>query len=297
MNKKEARRLLASADEEDRRRGARHLEKKATRPDLSFLKRAIAKERDPWTKRALQRGLRRAEGVADDDQANDAESDVERGRVIEIHGRAVEETTRLILHEIEPIVGTLQLHAEREIDNYAGSSVARDIARLDEVLSALMTLNRAASTPKIETFDLYDLVSGIVEDEKGDVDVELVGRQPLVVSGDPRLVGIAFRNGLRNSIEATLEAGHDELPPVTVSWGDTNREGWITILDRGKGLAAGFEHAFKIGRTTKPQHRGMGLATAKRAVESLGGTISLGPSEGHGARFEVRWPLRLADEE
>ena len=39
-------------------------------------------------------------------------------------------------------------------------------------------------------------------------------------------------------------------------------------------------------------HIGMGLPLAKKAMSSMGGSVTLGPREEGGAKFEFRWPIR-----
>ena len=77
-----------------------------------------------------------------------------------------------------------------------------------------------------------------------------------------------------------------------VNWNVTDVEYWVAILDGGPGPPYGFNRAFDIGSTTKEgDNLGMGLASAKRAIESLSGSIALMPrSEAGGARLEFRWP-------
>jgi signal transduction histidine kinase len=102
---------------------------------------------------------------------------------------------------------------------------------------------------------------------------------------------MALENGLRNAVEAT--AGHHDdtgLPSVVVTWGTTDRDFYVSVLDRGVGLPGGVHRVFDIGSTTKRGHLGMGLALAKQAVRTLGGRVALRPRKDGGVGYEFRWP-------
>jgi C4-dicarboxylate-specific signal transduction histidine kinase len=97
-------------------------------------------------------------------------------------------------------------------------------------------------------------------------------------------------NGLKNAVEAVHEVGADlRTHPIVVSWGVTDKDYWISIVDRGPGVAAVSATRFEVGKSTKPGHSGFGLAVARRAMESLGGELSLSAAEAGGARYELSW--------
>jgi C4-dicarboxylate-specific signal transduction histidine kinase len=116
------------------------------------------------------------------------------------------------------------------------------------------------------------------------------GPEPIVVSADPALLGLALGNGLRNALEA-IRSLEGEVPahPLVVSWGTTDVDAWVAILDKGPGLSGDVNSTFGSARTTKPGHRGLGLHIAQQAISSMEGTLRLTNSLGGGARFEIRW--------
>ncbi|MCH7931837.1 MAG: ATP-binding protein [Proteobacteria bacterium] len=138
----------------------------------------------------------------------------------------------------------------------------------------------------------------LVEDESavadGALEIRLIGPRPLVVFGDRSLIKLILINALRNAIESTISAAPSDSEPLVMSWGDTDVDTWVTILDRGIGLPLAFDRAFAIGETTKSKqgHQGMGLAIAKQAADSIDGTVDLRPRDEGGAAFDVRWPHR-----
>ena len=78
------------------------------------------------------------------------------------------------------------------------------------------------------------------------------GPQPCIVHGDESLITLGIVNGLRNAIEATVAAGDDfSRTPVTVMWGTTDLDQWVSIVDVGIGFKGNIQRAFEIGATTK----------------------------------------------
>jgi CheY-like chemotaxis protein len=78
----------------------------------------------------------------------------------------------------------------------------------------------------------------------------------------------------------------------------------ISVTDSGIGIAPeGFEHLFKpfsqidSGLARKFEGTGLGLAMVKLLAELHGGAVAVASEVGHGSRFTVWLPLRIADED
>jgi signal transduction histidine kinase len=184
------------------------------------------------------------------------------------------------------------LAAETEITDFESSETRRALDRLDEFLEALSRLRRAASAPKVEEFSLDEIVQRCIQDSSvpQNVQIQRSGPQPCVAEGDSGLISLSLANGLRNSVEATVAASKESARlPVIVTWGTTDVEYWISVVDNGIGFKGDVHRAFDVGTSTKAGHLGMGLAIASQALTSMGGRIFLIPNE-RGVRFEMRWP-------
>lgn len=277
----------------DRLKAARALTSLAQPEDLQALQAAQAGETVSYVKKALDSGIRRVRRDIEEARAADAES-IPPSVMRQVHAKAVEEVTRTLLHEIEAIAGAIALAASREIPDYVQSATKAQVDRLEKQLEGITRLKAAAAAPKIVQFSLGSWVKELVAEEVGDseMSISLVGPENLVVEGDPKLLRLAVCNGLKNAIEAVqerpieLDSGASR---IVVSWEATDVECWVVIKDDGPGLTAAATDALPIGRTTKVGHRGMGLMTAKQAMDSHGGTVSLSPGAQGGALFEVRW--------
>lgn len=289
MERLEALGLLGANAADDRLRGARCLVRTCTAEDTLALQAALSKETNRWVKTALKKALHslNSETLI----AVEAGTEDEEDRIVEqITAEAVEETTRRLVHEIRPVVGQLELAARAEIPDYEQSQTSVQWKRLDRLLTFIDTLSHAASSPIYKEFDLAGVLEALIAAEAADSSppVRCSGPKPFIVLSDSTFIEIIVANAVRNAIEASI--GLHPTEPIVVTWGATDRDYWIAVLDRGCGLPAGSQKIFEIGSTTKKGHFGMGLATAKQAALSLNGAISFLRRESGGVQFEFRWP-------
>jgi len=296
MKRVEALAALQSRALDIRLEAARALITLAKPEDVAVMQTALASESVVWVQSALKRALLRLSRSGTElREDNELEEIVPAEAAAQIRTIAVNNVTRQIVHEIAPIVGVLRVHAEVEVANYSESSTHQQIERLSSWLDALNRLSSAAVAPKLAEFDLAETIRSTADEETvgRHSRVDLAGPSPLLLVGDRSLVELALSNGIRNALEAVEQTNGDEdLSPIVVSWGETDRDFWITVLDRGMGPPGAASRAFEIGSTTKKGHLGMGLTTARQAIQSLGGEVNLTTrGEGGGARFELRWPI------
>jgi signal transduction histidine kinase len=305
MDREDALRLLESDSAHDRLRASRYLLRNPRAEDLSAVEKAFRRETVLWTRTTLQGLLQQLKGELPHGKRNEDRQTSEIGIAIEridatlddvagdLYRNALNEVTSQILHEVEPLVGVLSVYASSEILNYADSKTKQQIERLNGLLDAIGEVRRASSPAAYGQFDLAEMINRCAEShfESTGVSVQIAGPDPFITLGDRSRVEVAFDNGLRNASDATLGVEPPELrEPITVNWGATDDEYWIAILDYGTGLKGNTHRMFDFGTTTKKKHFGVGLPTARQAIASLGGVISLTPREPVGARFELRWP-------
>ena len=103
------------------------------------------------------------------------------------------------------------------------------------------------------------------------------------------LLSFSLSNGIRNAVEASATLQSDENHSIVVTWGATDIDYWVAVMDRGIGIIGPIEAAFGVGKTGKRGHRGFGLTIARQAIETLGGSCTLQPIAEGGAHFEIRW--------
>lgn len=298
MNREEALNRLASRSVGERLQAARYLSRFAHREDVQLLQRAISAEDVYWTKAALERALETAASTtiarpSAEPSGDGAITSREEEAYEEIFAQAVEQTTGRLVHEISPILGIAMLHAEEEVPDYANSKTKRELDRLESLVRAIEQLGRSAAAPKWREFNLGGLIAEVCSRESTgteSIPIETAGPDPLLVIADESLLEIIIRNGLRNAIEATSSTSPSNS--VVVTWNRTDSDYRIAILDQGPDLPLEIDRLFEIGKSTKTDHLGMGLALARQAAQSLGGRLTLEPRAEGGARFRFTWPRR-----
>ncbi|MGK2957877.1 MAG: sensor histidine kinase [Acidimicrobiales bacterium] len=297
-----------------RLQAARFLARTATQLDRPALQAARQKEKVPWVRDAIDRAL----AHAGSDQIEDAMSmsllpgeDLQPDELAkEVYSAAVQDVSARFTHELRKIIGRARLHARSEVENYEGSSTASELRRLEDFLKAIETLGVAAAAPVLVEIDLAAVLTEEIDavcdefnarshsavipaNELGvqgtsGIRVDRRGPTPLLVLADAGMVRLAVANGLRNALEASPGDGS---APVVVTWDTTDREIWVAIIDRGVGIAPGSDQLFEIGTSTKRGHSGVGLATARQAAHSHGGSLDLETLDGGTTRFVFRIPL------
>lgn len=293
MDHDEALAALGDGDSETRLAGARQLYLDATSSDRPAIAVARARETNRYVLNALDDALARLDVAASLSAApGGGEQDDDATRT-----KAFDEAIRVCLHEIRTIIGDLR----DEISQVPGdlTGVVREVDRLSRLLKGLENLTRAGEPAEAIEFDLSELVRSIATSDLGasTARIELAGPRTLIVTGDPYRVELALRNGVKNALESVSDVKSDGKAPgtaqeVLISWDESDGELWVVVLDRGIGLPAGFERAFELGRSSKPEaiHFGLGLTIAQRAARSIGGRVALAPRDDGGASFELRWP-------
>jgi signal transduction histidine kinase len=103
-----------------------------------------------------------------------------------------------------------------------------------------------------------------------DLDVAIEG-EAAPAWADANLLTIVLQNLLINAAQA--QQGRGTVRVLLTPAGESNR---IDIVDRGPGIPAEIRaDLFRPFRTTKARGTGLGMATARRLIESQGGTIAV----------------------
>jgi signal transduction histidine kinase len=288
-------RQLAAPDAHSRLAAARRMSEIASGADRDLLRTALETEDDPWVRRALLVASSVALGAKRQTVHNENDSSPSSAlgmRDSEIGSLA--DAAAQLLHEARRILGFIDLRASEAIgQEYDASPTKAEVDRMRKYFRSLQTLNDAGAISQNEEFVLSALLLQCVSQEPLADQVQVIPAGPadLIAVGDQGLVELVFTNGLRNALEAVATPPiRQPRAPVVVAWDETDRDYWISILDRGPGLRS--DRALPFGLTTKDpaSHFGAGLTIARRAAQSLGGTVALTPRDGGGMAFEFRWP-------
>ena len=292
MTRQEAVETLSSSSAHDRLKAVRFLARNIDPSDLQALRDALRSETVSYVRAGLELAIRRvSDSVPPEVETTSEDFEIPPDVRSQIRNDVTEEVTGQILHEIASPVGLIASAAAREIPDYEHSKTRKHVENLKRVFEAIEQLKDATAVPRPEEFDLVEMLAEIVSEAvgKNPVEVSLLGAKPMLITSDRALLRLAISNGIRNAVEAVTSVPGDEPYPIIVTWGETDVDYWVTVLDRGPGVVGPAESAFGIGKTTKKGHSGFGLTIARQAIETLAGACTLQPTTEGGARFEIRW--------
>ena len=292
MTREEALERLSSSSAHDRLKAARFFARNSNASDLQTLRDALNSEPVSYVRSVLELAIKRVSNFAPPVHEDALEEIVIPPDVrAQIWNEVTEEVTGQLLHEIASPVGLIASAAAREILDYERSRTKKQVETLKRIFEAMEQLKGAAAVPIPREFDLAELLDEIVSEvvERGPIEISLHGAKPMSITSDRALLRLVVSNGIRNAVEAVTGAPGDDPHPIIVTWGETDVDYWVSVLDRGPGVVSPAESAFGIGKTTKKGHSGFGLTIARQAIGTLGGVCTLQPATNGGTRFEIRW--------
>lgn len=200
-----------------------------------------------------------------------------------------------IAHDVNNLLMVMRLELD-ELDEHQLPPDAR--ARWDEVFDRVVGLNQrlvranrgvAGAPTTIEAGELLRQAVEPIRPHKAVRQAQLsVEAEPAQLTTQPALVQQIVGNLVLNAGEATSGTGRIHVQ------GRCRDEGYtIEVHDDGPGVPEARRAAlFDALETTKPEGNGLGLYSAHRSAEALGGSLEVGTSkELGGALFRVRLPL------
>lgn len=208
--------------------------------------------------------------------------------------RAVHRYTELIEAEVD---AALPATARDYLLRIRGAAARMD--RLTEDLLAYSRVSRAEQRPQM--IDLRALAEEVltalaaqVQESGADVTISDSQRR---VWADRFLLSQALTNVVANALKFVRKG---ERPKVTIGSEATDQGVSVFVQDRGIGIDPRFKaKILQIFERLHPPETypgtGIGLAIANKAVERMGGTITLESEPGKGARFDIE--LRAAPDE
>ncbi|MEP3438402.1 MAG: PAS domain-containing sensor histidine kinase [Hoeflea sp.] len=239
--------------------------------------------------------------------------------VIAQRSTAWADVARRIAHEIKNPLTPIQLSAERirrrygkqipdddrAIFDQCTDTIVRQVEDIGRMVDEFSSFARMPKPSKARA-DLRDILKDAVflrEVSRNDIEfIREIPEEPLEGEFDPRMLGQAFGNLIKNATEAI-----DAVPPDDERTGKTiivraersadGREYIVDIIDSGRGLPGENRHRLLEPYTTmRDKGTGLGLAIVKKIIDDHGGEIQLrdAPAEvdgGKGAMISVRLPV------
>jgi two-component system, OmpR family, sensor kinase len=179
--------------------------------------------------------------------------------------------------------------------------IERESVRIDKLLGELLALSRlqaGVDNQLNEEIELRELLSDIVDDAR--FEANAIGRSihvesevDGVVRGNVELLRRAVENVVRNAIKYSHPDGTVEVGMALVP---EDRVAVISVRDSGTGvpeaeIANIFDPFFRGSTHAQKEGSGVGLAIAKRVIESHGGSIMASNVPGGGLRVNIELPL------
>ena len=191
-------------------------------------------------------------------------------------------------------------------DTAVRQQLAREIHdgshRLNRVVNNLLDMNRLESgviRPKQEWCDVRELLQSAVEIERESINdrevrLDVPENIPLALL-DHTLIEQAVAKLLANAGSHT-----PSNLPIEIDAEYKGDKLFISVGDRGPGLqpemAERLFEKFYRGDNHKTGGLGLGLSIARGFVEAHGGTLAAENRDGGGARFIIKLPVRVTDE-
>jgi heavy metal sensor kinase len=185
-------------------------------------------------------------------------------------------------------------------------SMLEEVDRLTRLVESLLTLTRGESgriQPALEMANLNGLAVSVVEHlrilaEEKEQSLTIDATVEVSAKCDPAILRLGLINVLDNAIKYTLPRGTIHVVVRETSSG----EAVIEVEDTGLGIpsvhhARVFERFYRVeqARSRESGGTGLGLATARWAVEVNGGRIELESEEGRGSLFRIVLPTLVRE--
>lgn len=174
--------------------------------------------------------------------------------------------------------------------------IERESVRMDRLVGELLTLSRleaSAQLPAGEAIDLVEMVDQIADDARFEsgARIDVDAPTPVTLHGAPDLLWSAVENIVRNAVK------HGAGGRVEIGVHPDGTQVHIEVQDQGPGIAEEhlgdvFEPFFRSNPTrNNVDGHGLGMAIAKRVVETHGGSIAAANREAGGLRVTITLPL------
>lgn len=224
---------------------------------------------------------------------------------IEERNRDLNEFTYMISHDLKaPILTISGMLGILDDDDGVKSNpslaeplsyIRKATKRLQDLVTGVIELAKiSAADRSLEPIKLDEVIHEVLEDhrlqiEKCAAQVTTVNELPVVLGNRTQLYQV-FSNLIGNAIKYQ-KPDTALMISVEAEKGPSRRRASIVVSDNGRGIAAdkidGIFKPFNRGGEEAIEGTGIGLASVKKLVDKLGGTIRVTSNEGEGSSFTV----------
>jgi signal transduction histidine kinase len=156
------------------------------------------------------------------------------------------------------------------------------------------------AVPNIEIVDVNKVIADVISSlgkSIADAHAKIIYKDLPSIASDPVLLGQLFQNLISNSLKFRSEAA----PVIEIRFEKEDEEFWtFSVQDNGIGFKPDqaqiiFKPFTRLYGESKYEGSGLGLATVRRVVETLGGAIWSESEPGKGAKFIFTLAKKLPD--
>jgi len=216
---------------------------------------------------------------------------------------AVGETAAGLAHELRnPLAGILAAlenlgrEVEEEDTGRRVGLLRQEAQRVVRLLNEYLAASRHAPEPAV-MIDVQDLIGNLLSLLRYQAPARITLNEAVEDGLQCRIPPGRVRQALLNLVVNSLQALGDSSGSVTVRAERKGDELMIEVRDDGPGFPESLlSVAGQPFRTGRESGTGLGLATVRRAVLDLGGSVSFGNVEPHGASVVLMIPCRKEDE-
>jgi signal transduction histidine kinase len=231
-----------------------------------------------------------------------------RERFLVNRAEELEEFAARIAYDLRVPLGALSIRlgavrsnvgTEAPLLGAALDNAVLQIDRMDGLLGALLDFARSGGKPPTGArAELRDVVERVVEEltpaaKSAHTELRVAPFRSEQLACTPGALSSVLANLVGNAVKYVVE-GHQLAREVHVRVEDRDQAVRVEVADTGPGLPRGveeivFQPLVKLGSSRFPG-TGLGLATAKRIVESYGGSIGVRSAPGAGSCFWFEMP-------
>jgi signal transduction histidine kinase len=211
-------------------------------------------------------------------------------------------SVRKLAHELRNPLNSIYLNLqllEEDLKKYDDATLSKrldvsikEVKRLEHLLSEFLQFARTSITD-LKPMDInavikswVDFIRPTAEQRHIQLQCHFTPNLPPVLL-DELLFRSVLMNLFLNSKDAIGENG-----VIIIRTFIRKRKILVTLTDTGSGLPPEkLNQVFDIFYTTKPGGSGLGLSITRRAIEDMGGTITLDSSPGHGTTAIISLPM------
>ena len=187
------------------------------------------------------------------------------------------------LHDIKSPIAVMRVFENSHSNK--NSIVSAAIDRIENLAASITLSSEEADLSKLA---LDSIIGRVVQEKRVEYTNSTINWKaevPVFVFGNETKLHSIFSNIINNSMESYPSGyGHLDIKLVI-----TNQSVRIQFSDNGKGMSDWIQERIKSGDfSTKPTGQGLGLASAKRYLESTGGQLNIYSKEHSGTTIEIQ---------